>query len=184
MLGELQVPDVAVVEGVAVTENEQKQQLSIAYVHAVASRAGYTCQATLVDIDSVDVVIGARGLIHSQAVMRSPRLEIQLKATSQECLREDRLVFPLPVKNYNELKEATMIPRLLVVLLLPSNPAEWLEHSEDCLITRRCAYWTSLRGMGDTENTDTVTVYPPRINLFNVEGLRGLLERASRKEPL
>jgi hypothetical protein len=42
------------------TENEQKQQFSIAYVHAVAARAGFTCQATLVDDDSVDVVIGAR----------------------------------------------------------------------------------------------------------------------------
>jgi hypothetical protein len=166
------------------TENEQKQQLSIAYVHAVASRAGYTCQATLVNIDSVDVVIAAKGLIHSQAVMRSPRLEVQLKATSQDCLKEDRLVYPLPVKNYNELKEVTMVPRLLVVLLLPPDPSQWLEHSEECLISRRCAYWASLRGMGDTENTDSITVYPPRINLFNVEGLRGLLERASRKEPL
>ena len=166
------------------TENEQKQQLSIAYVHAVTSRAGYTCQATLVDIDSVDVIIGAKGLIHSQAVMRLPRLEVQLKATSQDCLKEDRLVYPLPVKNYNELKEVTMVPRLLVVLLLPPDPSQWLEHNEECLISRRCAYWTSLRGMEDTENAGTVTVYPPRINLFNVEGLRGLLERAARKEPL
>jgi hypothetical protein len=34
-----------------VTENEQKQQFSIACVHAVAAQAGFTCQATLVDDD-------------------------------------------------------------------------------------------------------------------------------------
>ena len=32
-------------------ENERKQQMSIAYLHAVASAAGFACQATAVDND-------------------------------------------------------------------------------------------------------------------------------------
>jgi hypothetical protein len=166
------------------TENEQKQQLSIAYVHAVAARAGYTCQPTLVDDDSVDVTLGAKGRVHQQSVMRSPRLEAQLKSTSQDCLKEEHLVYSLPVKNYNELREPTMIPRLLIVLLLPPDPAQWLQHSEECLVSRRCAYWLSLLGEPETTNSSEITVRLPRLNLFNVDTLRGLMERAARKEKL
>ena len=35
------------IEGPGMTENEQKQQLSVAYVHAVAARAGYAFQIIL-----------------------------------------------------------------------------------------------------------------------------------------
>jgi hypothetical protein len=167
-----------------VTENEQKQQLSIALVHAIASRAGFACQQTLVDDDSVDVVIGAKGHIHHQSKIRSPRLEVQLKATAQDALQGDHMIYPLPVKNYNELREETAIPRLLIVLFLPEDPKLWLESSEECMISRRCAYWVSLLGMQDTPNTKTVTVRLPRSQLFSVDSLRGLMERASRKEAL
>jgi hypothetical protein len=105
-----------------VTENEQKQQLSIALVHAIAARAGFACQVRLVDDDSIDVQIGAKGRIHQQSVIRSPMLEVQLKATGLDTLRGNHMSYPLPVKNYHELREETMIPRLLVVLFLPENP--------------------------------------------------------------
>ena len=86
------------------TENEQKQQFSIAYIQAVAARAGYACQANLVDDDSVDVTLAASGWVHNTVVLRSPRLEVQLKATAQNILRPDHLAFPLPLKNYNDLR--------------------------------------------------------------------------------
>src|SRR5262249_43171513 len=165
------------------TENEQKQQFNIAYVHAVASRAGYACQVQIVDDDSVDVTLAARGWIHRRSVVRSPRLELQLKATSQDILRADHLEFRLPRKNYDELREENMNPRLLVVLLLPAELEGWLRQSEEELILHRGAYWRSLRGMPDVA-TEKVTVSLPRVNLFSVDQLRGLMERASRREPL
>jgi hypothetical protein len=167
-----------------VTQNEQKQQLSVAYVHAVAARAGYTCQVQTVDEDSVDVLIGARGYAHHQAVVRSPRIEVQLKATSSLRLAAKHLSFPLKRKNYDELRAPALIPRLLLVLLLPENPAEWLETSEECMISRRCAYWLSLLGMPETSNTSSVSVRLPRAQRFDVEQLQGLMQRVSRQEPL
>lgn len=163
------------------TEKEQKQQLSIAYVHAVASRVGYACQVQIVDDDSVDVTLAAKGWIHQRSVVRSPRLELQLKATSQEVMKGNQLAFRLPRKNYEELRQSGMIPRLLVVLLLPSEPKSWLEQTEDALILRRGAYWCSLRGSPEVE-TKTVTVHLPRANLFSADQLRALMESASRKE--
>ncbi len=166
------------------TENEQKQQLSVAYVHAVAASAGYACQATIVDDDSVDVTIAAKGRVHSQSVLRSPRLEVQLKASSQSILKETDVAFPLPVKNYEELRCETMIPRLLVVFLLPDAQGDWLEQTEEQMITRRCAYWRSLLGFPDTKNKTNVTVYLPRTNCLTVESLRTMMETVSRRDPL
>src|SRR5580693_166779 len=95
------------------TENEQKQQLSVAYVHAVSARAGYTCQVRTVDHDSVDVQIGAIGYVHHQAVVRSPQLAVQLKATSSPRLGAKHLTFPLKRKNYEDLRAPTLIPGVL-----------------------------------------------------------------------
>jgi Domain of unknown function (DUF4365) len=167
------------------TENEQKQQLSFAYIHALAARAGYTFQQTPVDDDSIDVRIGARGLIHGLAVLRSPIMELQLKATQGNgFVRENHVAFPLPVKNFNELRLPSMLPRLLVVFLLPADPSVWLETSEECMISRHCAYWASLRGMAETDNTSTVTVSLPRSQRLTVDGLRELMERVAGGERL
>jgi hypothetical protein len=166
------------------TDNEQKQQLSIAYVHAIAASAGFACERPVVDDDSVDVMIAAQGKVHDTSVLRSPRIEVQLKATSQDVLAEEHLPYPLPIKNYNDLRNETAVPRLLVVLLLPPNPTEWLEQSEEQMISRRCAYYLSLLGQPDSSNTTTVTVRLPRTQCLTATNLREMMERVSRKEPL
>ena len=166
------------------TENEQKQQLSVAYVHAVAASAGYTCQVEIVDDDSVDVVIGATGYVHHQAVLRSPRLAVQLKATSTLRPGAKYLTFPLKLKNYQDLRGRNHIPRILLVLVLPENPREWIETSEECMISRRCAYWASLLGMPERDNVSSVSVRLPRLQRFDVEQLQGLMQRVSREVPL
>lgn len=166
------------------TENEQKQQLSVAFVHAIAACAGYTCQVQTVDDDSVDVSIGARGRIDDRAIICSPRIDVQLKATSSPRLGGDRLTFSLKRKNYDDLRAKTLVPRLLVVLALPEVRSEWIETSEECMISRRCAYWASLSGMEETNNTHSVSVYLARDQRWDVEQLRRIMGRVSRQEPL
>ncbi len=166
------------------TDNEQKQQLSIAYVHAVAARAGFACERPKVDDDSVDLQIGASGAVHDEAVIRSPRIELQLKSTAQDHLSNGHLAFPLPIKNYDDLRGETLVPRLLVVFQLPEDSSRWLEQTEEQMISRRCAFWLSLRGEPETKNTKTVTVRLPRENIFTVEALRSLMTRVARKESL
>ena len=145
-------------------ENEQKQQLSVAYVHAVAAKAGYACQVITVDDDSIDVMIAARGTVHQTAVLKSPRIEIQLKATATDVSKPDHIVFKLPVKNYEDLRQETALPRILVVLMLPPKQSDWLDVNEDQLVLRRCAYWKSLWDLPPTKNKKTVTIQIPRSN--------------------
>jgi hypothetical protein len=168
----------------AMTENEQKQQLSFAYVQAVAARAGFACDRPSVDDDSVDLRIAASGSVHGMAIFRSPMIELQMKATSAKEPKSEHLSFALPIKNYDDLRQETMVPRLLVVLLLPERIEEWLDQSEDQMITRRCAYWTSLLGQPESRNSTRVTVSLPRKNQFTVPGLEALMQRAAQRKPL
>ena len=86
---------------------------------------------------------------------------------------------------YDELRERSgPMPKLLMVLFLPENAAEWLEHSEEKLITRRCAYWTSLWDAPASPNRRGQTIYLPQVHLLSVEGLRSIARRLSREEEL
>src|SRR5438045_2674409 len=114
--------------GLLMDENEQKQQLSIAYLHAVASAAGFACQVPGVDDDSVDRTIVARGWVHKKSILRSPKIDVQLKSVTGDALKERKTYFKfrLNKKNYDDLRNRAMVPRLLVVLLLPRDQRLWI----------------------------------------------------------
>jgi len=158
-------------------------ELGLAYVQAVASAAGYGLDKTgaVVDADGIDAVIVARGL---RAVIRSPRLEVQVKTTAG-IVSVDPIPYDLAVKNYDELRDiAWQIPRILVLVVVPGDPSEWLAQSEAELAMRRCGYWLSLRGAAQSANVASVRVPIPRAQIFDVNGLRGLMDRVAAREDL
>ena len=81
-------------------EEEIKQQLSFAYVHAVASRAGYAFDRPQIDHDSIDARVASRGMISGVSIFESPSLGFQLKSTAVDCVREDHVIYDLKVKNF------------------------------------------------------------------------------------
>ena len=167
-------------------ENEQKQQLSAAYLHAVASAAGYACQTPAVDDDSVDRALVARGWVDESAVHYSPRIDIQLKGLTRPPLArgETSFSYPLKKKNYDDLRqEGPMVPRLLVVLLLPESSGDWVSQGDRQLAIRYAAYYLSLCGMPERNDVKyKVTVDVPRKNLFSANHLHRLMAQASRGE--
>ena len=90
----------------------------------------------------------------------------------------------LPIKNYDDLRQQTLVPRLLVVFQLPTDSATWLEQSEERMISRHCAYYLSLLGRTSTENKATITMHVPKVNLFTVGSLIEMMGRVSQREPL
>ena len=160
----------------------RKEQFSHAYVHAIASVAGFGVSVPRVDNDSIDLELSGRSV---NGLPLRPRIEVQLKCTSNQILRGDQVVYPLKRKNYDELRiTSILVPRLLVVVLVPESEEEWLRHSEEELAMRRCGYWVSLAGWTDTPNTSTVSISIPRANRFDVTGLRALMTRAGHREAL
>lgn len=160
---------------------QQLEQFSRAYVRAVAAVAGFTVYEPEVDDDSIDLSLAARGGLGS---LRSPRLDLQLKGTGRDLLRDDGVHYPLKIKNYQDLRGRNLlVPRILVVVVVPPEVDDWLSQSEEELSLRRCGYWLSLRQHEPKPNTSSVTVVVPRGNLLSVAALRGMMEGISRKEP-
>lgn len=65
-----------------------------------------------------------------------------------------------------------MVPRILIVVDVPPDPEVWIVPSTATTALHRCAYWVSLAGAAQTENTGTVTVAIPRSQVFDTEALK------------
>ena len=157
--------------------NAHKEEFSYAYIHAVAAAAGYSCaNATrLEDLEGIDVTITALG---TRGTRRCPRIDLQVKCTSRtDIVHDDCIKYPLEVAAYEKLRfDDDTIPYLLVVVVVPDSLGDWLVHSEDQMLLRRCGYWKSLLREPETNNTTSITVQVPRTNLFNPEALKNIME--------
>src|SRR5688572_20632745 len=156
-------------------DNHIKEELSYAYVHAVAARAGFGCGRISQDIGSVDAILSADGGFPDDAALQHVVIQLQLKATCRRMSNEPQFLFPLRIKNYNELRAHSLAPRLLVVLCMPENAAEWLTVDGDSLIARQCAYWCNLKGEPELKNQVGRRVTVRRKNIFSPEAVRELM---------
>ena len=159
------------------TPNMQMEQRSLVVVRAVAADAGFQVVRPEPDVDSVD------GVLMSSFGLR-PRIEFQAKSTSQDVMHGDSLRFPLPVKNYDELRIASWTPRILIVALIPYGSEPWLSQTDDELCLHSSVYWMSLSGMQERSNTASVTVPIPTANVFDRTQLDALMSRAEAGSPL
>ncbi|MGC1685382.1 MAG: DUF4365 domain-containing protein [Candidatus Acidiferrales bacterium] len=170
------------------TQNDIEAELSYAYLHAVAAAARMGCSVTDRHLDNagVDASLSAHDQFDADSILTDITLHVQLKATSRPTpIGDGRYSYPLEAKQYTKLRRITTVPyRILVVLFLPEDANEWLQHSQDVLSMKRCAYWVSLRGAPETGNTSSVTVRIPASQVFSPEGLWNLMVRISKQEDL
>ena len=151
--------------------NIQMEQASLAYIRAVAAHAGFQVTRPEVDDDSVD------GTLISAREAR-PRVDFQAKATSRSPRREGEIRFELPIKNYDDRRVSAIVPRILIVVLMPPEIADWLSQSAEQLCLQGCAYWLSLADRPDVSNKATVTVRIPVENQFDTVGLTRIMADA------
>lgn len=157
----------------------QKEAFSRAYVAAVSAQAGCASGHWDVDNDSIDVSLIAKDLVgckHSRA-----QLDIQIKCTASPDSDDKNLRFPLPIKNYNDLRDEVIVPRLLVVVVIPKDVEDWIDQSEEKLCLHDCAYWLSLSGLPDKENATSVTVEIPKTNLFTSAFLKDCMKNIANE---
>ncbi len=155
--------------------NQQKEQFSNAYLRAVAATAGFQMYKPEPDIDKIDWGIAAP---RPKKTVRSPKVEIQLKCTSREVLHAEHLAFVLDLETYDNLRDPShMVPRILIVVVVPDQVSDWLVHSEGHLALHHCGYWFSLRDMPPSHNETSQTIHIPRVQQFTVDALTGMMER-------
>ena len=156
--------------------NTRKERFSLAYINAVATYANCEVLEPQVDRGSVDgfLVGPARG---------RDLIRFQAKATERDVISGNHLHFPLPVRDYDHIRNADA-PFILIVALLPDDESQWLAQTGDELCLRHCGYWLSLYNYPQTANTATVTVRIPLANIFSSSQLTELMVRAAEGELL
>lgn len=168
---------------------ETESELSYAYLHAVAAMAGMSCECSGRHVDKlgIDATVTAAEQFTPESVLTDLTLAIQLKATINVPSEQNgRLSYFIKGRDrYDKLRtSAVSIPRILVVLFLPKDAADWMHQTEEQLAIKKCAWWVSLRGAPETDNDSGVTVYLPRSQVFNVQSLRDIMTRLSKQEEI
>jgi hypothetical protein len=161
---------------ITTSESDIKERLSVAYVTAVAARAG--CQVARLDIDKT----GIDAMVCPIAGARS-QINLQLKATSSRLAAAGGNVkVALPIKNYDDLRDGSaIVPHYLVVLELPREPDQWLHVGPEELAIRGLAYYGSLVGLPAVTNTSSRIVTMPQSQRFDVPVLRRMILESPKR---
>jgi len=169
-----------------IPEKTIESLLSDAYVHAVTSRAGlaYVELNQKIDYMKIDSEIIGRYERGNGTVNSIPKVWLQHKSSFNSRFIGDNIHFNLDVPTFNVLSSKDHDLILLLVLILPENRDQWLSHTVDYLISRKCAYWCSLidyperpdPGQGD------FTIKIPIQNVFSPTQITQIMERLSRRE--
>ncbi len=157
-----------------------KEQLSFAYIEAIASAAKFAVIQRSKDVGSVDLEIAPFGSTSS-----FPLVFMQLKCTAdQTIIHKDAIHFPLQKNNFTALRQEKGVAKILVVMIVPNEEQHWVVNDESCLTMRRSAYWRCLYDEPESENKDSITVKLPRRNLFTTGALKMIMDRVEQGSSL
>ncbi len=171
--------DVFIIFTVMTTE-QQKELFSGVYVRALAAAAGYKVSIDQVDDDSVDMRVFTPG---AKGTSRRPEFAAQLKASSENILRADGIHYSLKRKNYDDLRGDTLVPRILIVVLVPSDVERWLRQTEEEMCLHQFGYWMCLKGY-PAITTQEKTVILPRLQTLTLPSMREIMRKIQLNEPL
>lgn len=162
----------------------QMEEFSIAYVHAIASVAGFAVERFHVDNDSADVTVRSD---LKYPVVHNPRIELQLKCSSSLSVgltTPDQFTYPLQANNYEALSSTRRhVPMFLVLVHAPKKPAHWMvQHNSVQAQLRYCAYWADLKGQPPSSSASTVSIHIPRSQIFDHAVLSGWMRRIGNGE--
>lgn len=159
--------------------SHRKEQFQVGYIRALASCAGLVSGEWTVDNDCIDITL--KGIGYPKPYIRNPGIDIQLKAT--ESLRKvgDCFAYDINIRTYDHLRDKDVsYPQYLMVLHLPKNLSDWIDHNGDGITLKNKCYWVSLKGLPESANKTSVTVHIPENQIVTVDVLRGFVDQASK----
>lgn len=157
-----------------------EEELSLAYLHAVCARAKISCVKAerALDNDGIDATLKARFPEATFPQLEDCHLEVQMKATRKPAEIEGSCYsyWVQGHKRYESLRnDRRQLARIIVVLYLPEDENEWLLHSDEQLILRRCAYWASLSGAPSVTTTSGARIAIPMTQRLSPVALEQLM---------
>ncbi|MFJ5097697.1 DUF4365 domain-containing protein [Streptomyces sp. NPDC088557] len=155
------------------------ETLQVGYLHAVAAAAGCSLSQPFPD-NGIDWHVSHSASGHT--VDDEVTIKVQLKCTYQLPPRTPGTApgaFSFTLDNDHLVKLArtpVAVHKILVVMLVPRAPEEWLSASHDRLGLRHCCYWTNLAGHPVTGRRRT-TVRVPTARIFDDRALCEIMTR-------
>jgi hypothetical protein len=160
----------------SLTREHCKEDLSCAYIAAVAAKAGFNCGRPGGHDYGFDLEISGVDVIEGRRVPSPYTLRISAKASQNFIISDDYLLYDLEVKDYNWLIQKNRgIPVILVLYCMPRDENEWLSVYEASTTLKYCGYWKSLRGMPPSSNKETVRITISRDQIFNETSLNSIM---------
>jgi hypothetical protein len=156
--------------------NQKKELFSIAYVRAVASVVGCNVIKPEIDEDSIDLSLAMK---MDSGRIRYSKLDMQLKCTSKSSIINSVIQYDLHEKNFDNLRNPDcLVPRVLIVTLVPDDPAEWVEQDQNRLLMKKCSYWFSLKSL-PKPSPPPYRVHIPDTQIFNTQALLNMMQNIS-----
>ena len=98
-------------------------------------------------------------------------------ATSHPDIQNGHVIYRLPKKNHNDLRNTRVqIPFILVLVCLNEQIQDWIHYETEQMILFKNAFWFSLYGMGESDLVDKIPIRIPLSNRFNAEFLTNAME--------
>lgn len=155
------------------TPSWQKELISVAYMQAICSVAGFSLTRREIDINSIDVQVEGR---LTGAVYASQQLDLQLKCTASPRRAGGNIVQRLDMRAARHLSAKASVPRILAVLVVPCELAHNWFVCEPASVLWRCRmFWTTVSApKGDGES---VSVHLPPDRRLTPTELRSIMQR-------
>lgn len=169
-----------------ITTQHIEEDLSKAYVMAIGAKAGYS-----VDLDrSHDYTVD--GTFHEIIIFENQRnesgysIDFQLKASKNCIIEKDYIKYDFDANTYNyflrRVNSKNSTPFILILLVLPDKPEEWLNITEESLILKKACYWYKMEKQEATLNKNSKRIYISKNNLLTPDSLQTLFKQVKDGE--
>lgn len=160
-----------VVRGMRSRESDLKELFQTSLIGAIAAAAGCNISEPKID-NGIDVDIW-----HEISGAEEVPLRVQLKAvTNGWNAARTEISAKLRDIRYERMRNAWSMPHILVVMDLPTDPAQWIWSRHPYTALRHCAYWVSLEGE-PARTGKKITVSAPATNVFDDVALCEIMAR-------
>lgn len=160
---------------VGVAESWQQEQVSLAYVAALATKGGYTLGKWEVDKDGVDLSVKrADGL--------SFELQMKCTYTPKSTAQDSAYSYDLDIPTYDKLRASTRTAvGFLGLVIVPRDIEEWMLHDERELTMRCSGYWAKIQDLPAVANSSTKAIHLPRSQRIDLPGFEEMFAHAHHR---
>ncbi|WP_340672507.1 DUF4365 domain-containing protein [Bradyrhizobium ottawaense] len=165
-----------------ITLQHTEECLSLAFVHALAGRAGVSLASQRVHDYGIDGTFRSVKIIGKRRVETGYAVDFQMKATTTWEHKGPNVVYDLEVKNYNDMvqRDSEATPCILILLCLPTDQHQWIVADEDRLVLQRCCYWMQLEG-DPSSNSYTQRIFIPRKNALTPQAIVSIMANEQKR---